>query len=657
MSLLRLASVQAINLRPPSLRQGASAPGRIGFLLLLLLVMLLTLIQRPQLLTGDAVEYALMTVAVAEHGTPEIRRSDVALGRQLMPEFDTALAQLDEGMAARRQVPLAGFYQDRHGNTQAIHFFGYSALAAVPFTLLRGLGLAPFKCYLALNLACIFVLGLSLLHVLGDVRRAAFGLLLFMLCGGVLYLDWSSPEVMTASMLLSGMLLYCAGSPLAAGLLAGLATLQNPTTVFFLAFAPLLQLAQEYRPGAGWRVALASCLARRRVLALALGGALFALAPLYNLYQFGVPSVIAKLGADPALASTTRLFSFYFDLSQGMLVAVPALAPFLLLWGWRGAPGSGRRLAMLLLVCALTLALALPTLVIHNWNSGAAGVMRYAFWGAMPLLFLLLWQLRLTPRWPLAALACLAALQALAMSNDKHYGALEFSPLARAVLQRAPAWYNPEPELFAERTWHGELELAQDRVVAYEQDGRRIKTMYNRANLDADTALCGPQRVLTADNKIHDSTRLWRYIDGALHCGPATVAPLRFGLEQFRRHDSVQLLSGWSQPEAGGNIWNGSWSDGPRSILTVPLPAGHQYRTLLIIGHYFDGNRRTRVIVNGRDLGWLALTDLPELPLPDAPLLRLELEHEAPYTPPPGQPDTRRLAFFLQEIALKPALQ
>ncbi|MBA5640010.1 hypothetical protein H3H37_23390 [Duganella sp. LX20W] len=640
----------------PTARTGLRGP--LAFAWLLAAVLLATLALRAPLLTGDAAEYTLMTVAVAEHGSPDIRPADVALGRKMMPQFDAALAQLADGMQAHREVPLSGFYRGREGSTQAIHFFGYSALAALPFKLLRALGADPFKCYQALNLACVFVLGLTLRHVFGSNGRAAVGLLLFLLCGGVLYLDWSSPELMTASMLLSGLLLYTAGSPLAAGLLGGLATLQNPTTVFFLAFAPLLQLVSQYRPGDGWRAALAPCVAPRRIAGLALGGALFALAPLYNLYQFGVPSVIAKVGADPAMASGVRLFSFYFDLNQGMIVAIPALAGFLLLWGWRrGAPGRGRRLAMLVLACVLTLALALPTLVIQNWNSGAAGVMRYAFWAAMPLLFVLLWQLRRLPRWPVAALAVLLVLQGLAMRNDLRYGALEFSPLARAVLRHAPAWYNPEPELFAERSWHGEYELAQGRVAVYEDGGKVYKTMYSRANLDADQALCGAGRALTAANRFHDTTRMWRYIDGQPQCGPAGPAPLRYGLAQFLSHDGITLGTGWSQPESGGDIWNGSWSNGKRSVLTVPLPAGHQYRTLLIIGHYFTGNSRTRVIINGRDLGWFALRELPELPLPDAPTLTLELEHDAPYQPPPGQPDTRQLAFFLQEIALKPALR
>lgn len=642
---------------PPAAR--AAAPGR--FALLLLLILLATLFARTPQLTGDASEYTLMTLAVANHGTPEIRAGDLAAARALLPaDFDADLDRLEQGLRDGAQVPLRGFYRGLGGQVQALHFFAYSALAALPFKLLQAAGMAPFKCYLALNLACVFVLGMSLLRVFGSAPRALFGLALFMLCGGWLYLDWSSPELMTASLLLSALLLDSAGAPLLAGALGGLAALQNPTAVFFLGFAPLLRLCQDYRADAGWRAALRAGLRPRRLLGLTLGLAIFALAPLFNLLQFGVPSLIAKVAADASLMSGVRLFSFYFDLSQGMLVAVPALAPWLLAWTWRERAGAGlggaRRLAVLLLAVAMTLALAVPTLAIQNWNSSAAGVMRYAFWSAMPLLYVLLWQLRASPAWPMRALLALLLLQALAMANAKRYGALEFSPLARAVLRHATAWHNPEPELFAERVAHTEIELTPERISVYELDGKRVKTLYNRGNLDAEQTLCGPGRALAADNRVRDSAGLWRYIDGAPRCVDAGAPMQRYRLADFLAGDAFRLGGGWSRPESGGGIWNGTWSDGDTSTLTLALPAGSRHAGLLVIGHYFDGNGRTRVRINGRDLGWQRLRELPLLPLPaGATSLTVELVHEAPYQPPAGQADRRRIAFFLQEIALLPA--
>jgi hypothetical protein len=224
------------------------------------------------------------------------------------------------------------------------------------------------------------------------------------------------------------------------------------------------------------------------------------------------------------------------------------------------------------------------------------------------------------------------------------------------VLRRAPAWYNPEPELFAERVQHGEVELTPERITTYEQDGKRVKTMYNRANLDAEQSLCGAGRALAADNLARDSAGLWRYVDGALRCVDAGAPALRYRLAEFLAADGVQLAAGWSRPESGGGIWNGSWSDGDSSSVTLALPAGGRYAGLLVIGHYFDGNGRTRVRINGRDLGWQRLRELPLLPLPaGATALTLQLDHEAPYQPPAGQADRRRIAFFLLEIALQPA--
>ena len=70
-------------------------------------------------------------------------------------------------------------------------------LAAIPFKLLQLAGLPPYKCFQIVNLGFIFILGLALFRLFGCARRAMFGVGLFMLCGGVLYWNWCSPEAST----------------------------------------------------------------------------------------------------------------------------------------------------------------------------------------------------------------------------------------------------------------------------------------------------------------------------------------------------------------------------------------------------------------------------------------------------------------------------
>jgi hypothetical protein len=625
----------------------------------LLALALLYLASVPHLLAGDAQEYTLMTIAVASHGTPEIRSSDIAAARPLMPAFGPSLDQLERDMAEPGGMPAGVFLRaPNSGQVQAIHFPAYSALAALPFKLLQLGGLPPLKCFQVVNLGFLLVLGMVLLRHFHSVTRALAALALFLLCGGMLYMNWSSPETMTAAALLSALLLYTGGAPVAGGVLAGLAALQNPTVVFFFGFAPLLRLLLAYRRARGLAAALRATLQARDLAGLAIGLALLALFPLFNWWQFGVPSIIAKVATDTTLIGAERLHSFYFDPNQGMLVGVPALALLLAALALAGRGQAApyerpRRLLVLLACCALTLALALPTLAVHNWNSGAAGVMRYAFWAAIPLLFVLLWQLRRPGPWPRALMAGLMLAQALAMYNAGRYSHVEYSPLARWMLLHAAPWYNPEPEIFIERSNGNEVRMDPKASYRYPLTGEPLKTMYHRANLDIGAQLCGPGRDLVPTQAHTDSSRMWRYVDGPLQCDTAGVSSVRYALPHFQAAGAIKLGAGWSTPQAGGGEWDGVWSDAPHAHLTLTPQAGRKLSGMLVVGRYYDGNTQTRITINGKDLGWQRLQDLPLLPLPQTAQVEVEFEFDHPLQPPASQPDKRQLGIFLQQIAIQ----
>jgi hypothetical protein len=72
------------------------------------------------------------------------------------------------------------------------------------------------------------------------------------------------------------------------------------------------------------------------------------------------------------------------------------------------------------------------------------------------------------------------------------------------------------------------------------------------------------------------------------------------------------------------------------------------------VGNYLQHSGRTRVSVNGADLGWHRLDQEGALALPTPAAgasLEIELEHDAPRSPGPGDP--RTLAFFLREVSVR----
>jgi hypothetical protein len=632
---------------PTALR---SATWRFSLALLAGLLALLFL-SRPYF-GGDVVEYALETVAIADHGSADIRLEDIARAHQLAPQMSGVFQLLEDDMRAGKQDVYAAFVRGRGGNVYSVHFFGYPALAALPFKLFEKIGVPPFKAFQVVNYAAVFVLGLALLRFFGSARRAAFGLLLFLLCGGALYLNWTSPECVTAACLLSGLLFYLSGAPLAAGLLAGLAGQQNPTIVFFFGFAPLLKLYLEWRAGAGLAANLKAQLTRANLGGLALGALVFALPPLFNLIEFGVPNIIARKFSDAALIGATRLVSFFFDLNQGMILILPGVLAALALWR-RSTDGTPKRAFGLFALCLLfVLALIVPALAVLNWNSGAQGVMRYGFWAAMPLLLVLLWRLRASARWPLGLVLALVLAQGAATLHAASYSYVEFSPLAKFVLRHAPNHYHPEPEIFAERMARNDDYIQPDKIYV---SAEWHKALVNPGGARVDELLCGPGKILAPATRMVQSTRGWRYIDGAPVCGDDPYRAQVFGAAQFREQAGIMLASGWSGVETNGGAWDGAWSVGTRSRLTIAAPGLHP-ATLALSGIYFDGNHRTRVRVNGVDLGWLALDRVGRVALPaginaGGGPLGIELEHEAPHRAGPN--DGREVALFLRTVELR----
>lgn len=489
------------------------------FAAVLAVLLLLLMARTPPQFNGDFLEYSVTAIAFAAHATPDIRPADAAEAAALAPSHAAYFHELSAGMAAAKVTPVPGFNISRDGKFYSIHSWGYSALAAPAFALFKALGVNPLKAFQLLNLGMVFVLGLCLYRLFESAWRAAFALLLFALCGGALYWNWCSPECMSAAALLSSMILFCHRAPLRAGLLAGLAAMQNPSIVLLAPFVPLLMAAFHWRAGEHWRSALAATASWRLAAGLCLLCALFALPFALSYWKFGVPSLIALYSTSRQLVTPNRLHSLLFDLNHGMVVGVPALMALGGAWllRRRGAPLAAVALA-------LVLAMAFPALSAYNWNSGAAGMMRYAFWCAMPLLFLLLARLRCAPHWPWKLAGTVVLAQLLATWHGRSYDYIELSPVADFVLRKAPGWYNPDPELFADRVLHGEAVRGPDTVVQYRPKVWRAptKTLFHRAHPDIGAVLCAGQGgALAPGAAIVEVDGGWRYLNGPVACAGA----------------------------------------------------------------------------------------------------------------------------------------
>lgn len=495
----------------------ARPAGRIALFIALLSLAAL-LLTRPSK-SGDFQEYALMTIALASHGTPDIRLSDVELAHRLSPEpgFVALHAQLRAGMQQGADHPFPGFMRGKDGGYYAIHFFAYPALAALPFKLIDAAGGKPFKAYQLVNLGALAILTIALYRFTGSPGRAMFGTVFFLLSGGLLYSNWCSPEFFSACALLSGLVFVLLGRPYLAALLAGIAAMQNPPLVFFSVFAPLIRACYLYaHEGLRFSAAVRKVLTRDTILASILQAALAALPFLFNQAVFGVPSAIAAFATDSSLITPARLVSFFFDLNQGAIVGLP-VAMGLVLFQLAGKDRL-RWLPHTLAALLFALVMALPSLSTVNWNSGSAGMMRYAFWGGMPLLYLALAYLHHARRWPLVLLAAMLLLQAGTIKYARSYRHVEFSPLATLMLDRFPGLYAPEPEIFLERSVHVDGAAREHVLAAYPSAANPRKILFNGDSQQAHAALCGTGGRVALERAGAPYPGGWRYLDGPPVC-------------------------------------------------------------------------------------------------------------------------------------------
>jgi hypothetical protein len=620
-------------------------PRAIAFLLCALFV--LVCLSKARLI-GDGMEYLAMAQGFVAHGSPELRQSDIAAFKAMPPKAlargrlePDVLAQAFDRVKREGSIDI-GFARGSNGGVHAIHFWMYSLLAAPFYALVTLLGQNPFMALVALNLA---ILGLTAWRVrawLPATGLPELGLLLLM--GPAYYAVWIGPELMTGCCVLLATLAALRRDLSLTVALAGLGATQNPSVAGLIVAAAAYALLYRRFPSAAL---LPPAPPRKHPVLLVLAGLAAASLPyIHNQAVFGMPSIIGRYYTDIGLVTPERLFSFVFDLNQGMLIGLPGLLACIAL-------AAGRRRAWLLqlgIALLLTLGMALPTLGAVNWNSGALIVPRYVYWCAMPLLAVCLAglvQIDARRRW--LALAIALPLQGLAgwqAYRSKGPAFTAHGRLAAWVLDHAPRYYNPDPEIFLERERHREDLATHDQVVVHQGPNGPAKLMRFWSNSLDSAGLCAAGTHLAAEHVVTLDSG-WRYYNAPLHCRPGPAPFLRIdsgaGLQPM-------LGAGWSVVQ-GDAVWN----EGPRATLRVTLPAGRRARAIGLDGHYHHGVRASRVIINGIDLGSVALGQAPlALPpaLASAAVLDVAIEHtRAPR--PASASDPRALGFLLQGVTVE----
>jgi hypothetical protein len=456
----RSVSSGAGALQPGERRALLGARARLPFAIGAAVVLVVLALVRP-MVTGDGAEYLVTVRAWSSHASPDIRDGDLAWLRGALRPRDRHRADALE---------RSELFSARSGRRYTLHFWMAPLVAAPAALLLRAAGGDELAAIQVTNgllwlaaLACALFGGSR-----GRSRRAWFTALAFV--GPALwYLQWPSAEVFSWSLTVIALLLLEDERFAWAALAAGFAAQQNPPLVFLAGWAVICALRTRSVP---------------RIAAAAVCAGVGLLPALFDQLAFGTPNLIAQLGqADARLISIRRVWSMLVDLNQGML---PWAAGLVLLAGVALGRAVVQRSWSRLGFAAVILVTAAACCSTTNWNSGCAGLQRYAVW----ILPLLAWlaadglqglQGRGWRRALWAGLTVNVVCAALGSGKESY---LQPTRLATWVLIHAPALYDPEPEIFRERVRHTEdSEVARLPVAFVDPRGVATKVLVDGASL------------------------------------------------------------------------------------------------------------------------------------------------------------------------------
>lgn len=616
-------------------------------------------------LSGDGYEYFLTTHAFYKHGTPDILVSDVLdyynnnkmLGQKKASLSDEILGILIQHLKAEKPIAALQFFPTESGEFYAMHFWMYSLLAVPIYSALHVFDFNPVWAFGFLNLAFVGLVFFYLKRLIPEYCNEAF--LLFFLMGTVFYIRWTGPEVMGASCVFIACFAILHGKIGLAMLMSGLGATQNPSIILLMpvnfAYGILLYNWPQFI--AFGRKPFNP--AFKDFLLTLVGVVLALMSYAFFQFKFDTPSLIAQYSAFPSLIGTDRLYSLFFDLNQGMIVGLPGLIGLLVVgvlvndsrkriqWG----------IAAIAMISA-TILMAVPTLSTGNWNPGGFVMLRYNYWLGMPLLVLLIFGLILMPKKQATIIfTTTIILQGIVfvvqiMDDGTH---TKHTPLARWVLKKYPSLYNPEAEIFFERSSGREFHYTIDSTYLYEHENQPKKILYHWSNYAMKTDFC-PEGSLLKGAKFKEVGEGWQYLHPPFRCEVINVLsnyPKVWRVGAASPGSSVILTSGWSIPEE-----EGVWSDKSQSVLSLPVPVGMKVSRIRLKGRYYSSQRTSSVTVDGRFLGELNLAngiiDIPSDWL-QKDVMKIILEHPDATSPKSRgrSEDGRLLGFFLEAVSVE----
>lgn len=423
---------------------------------------------------GDGPEYVMMTESFYNHQTPNLTKKDVAKYVDYLENKDFQIHRKGEFVKALNMdndnAMFLGFVKSHENEKMYCYHFWMYSVFCVPARFILGYLQADIRAAgLMTNMFLIFFGAWLILRMKAFTQGQRIILALLLVFSPMLfYIDWTHTEVFSGILVFLAMVYYSTQRKYLSLFLFSLASTQNPTL-----FVPALFIFCEilYKNGLKLKVLLKLFICSFWII----------LPALFYKYHFGVISVISDSGVlQWDVVSFRRLWGFFFDLNQGLILGIPLL--LLLIIVFMIYDLVKRKSFKPYIFIGTIFIMSLFFMQMTVWNDGNAVIKRYAVWCASIIIVVFFLRiLKLKKHW-FYIISCSVLLTQFAAISYQHsffearWHASYFNKLSRYVMNNFPSFYNPEPIIFKYRLQKFELSTT-DSVMVYTDNKKRIKKM------------------------------------------------------------------------------------------------------------------------------------------------------------------------------------
>lgn len=470
---------------------------------------------------GDGFEYVLTTEAILNHGTPDIRLSDLNSFKENYIATHKNWEEFSKKDYINELISLYGksnfeykssfgeYFVNSNKKVYSQHFFTYS-LINVPFYAMFK-SISPLRAFYITNsimviLVCFFLLFFTPFTTFNSILAA----LSFCFSSAYWYLAWQHTEIFTMCLVAISFIFYFRNNFLVPVFLIAIATSQNQPLMPLLAFFAITAIIKL-------KISLKTFIKVGAICFIAI------IPPIFYYLNFETTNLIKDAGfLDTKYITSNRIFGFYFDFNQGMILTIPLILLCFIVFViddlkkflFRKAPFNP-----ILFIPIVLIVINLITSTMGNWNHGMAIINRYATWTSI---IVMLCTFYLANRKKLIISTVLFnyffMTQAITTLYHQQFNEFDWSqakhrPLAKWVLRNHEHLYNPDPVIFSARSQPFTEFKEENSPIIYFHDILVKKVLVHQNRVD-DLENFGISKADIA--KIKESTSFnygWGYID------------------------------------------------------------------------------------------------------------------------------------------------